>query len=269
MRPENSDYVLCVCSRVEGRAVADVGKGVFWEGTLVYNTLYDQQGHNTRFIAVLLADAGEAHVPQILSGYTRFRLSSFEFADPGSDYAVLHQLLTGQLGSRSSGPEQLKKLEPLPAQLRRTDFVKLSEDLLAEQERLRTQRQRQEEQEGLTTDHPQQEELERSEAERPQRDVQEPPKADHQVLEAVRREREEKERLLSPWVFDYTPLGVIQVDIQGQCEYANRKFASIAGEPNFKGHNLRELFRTPRTRLSSRDRSRSSDPTIMTSCSRV
>jgi hypothetical protein len=49
MRPENSDYVLCVCSReyrnrVEGRVPADVGKGVFWEGTLLYNAVYDLKG---------------------------------------------------------------------------------------------------------------------------------------------------------------------------------------------------------------------------------
>lgn len=35
LRPENSDFVLCVCTeeykrRVEGRVAADVGKGVYW-----------------------------------------------------------------------------------------------------------------------------------------------------------------------------------------------------------------------------------------------
>jgi ketosteroid isomerase-like protein len=132
MRPENSDYVLCVCNReyrnrVEGRVAADVGNGAFWEGTLLYNALYDQKGHNPRFIAVLLADAEEAHVPQILSGYTRFRLSSFELADQRSDYGGLYRLLTGQRGSRSSGPGQLKKLDALPEKPRCTDFIKLKE----------------------------------------------------------------------------------------------------------------------------------------------
>ena len=47
---------------------------------------------------------------------------------------------------------------------------------------------------------------------------------------------------LYPWVFEYTPLGVIKIDAAGKCEYANKKFASIAGEPNFAGHNVRELF---------------------------
>jgi PAS domain S-box-containing protein len=48
--------------------------------------------------------------------------------------------------------------------------------------------------------------------------------------------------VLYPWVFDYTPLGVIRVDTEGRCEYANRKFAAISGEPSFQGHNIRELF---------------------------
>jgi TIR domain len=55
---ENSEFVLCVCTpeykrRVEGRVAADVGKGVFWEGTLIYNYLYDSK-ENQRFVPVLL-----------------------------------------------------------------------------------------------------------------------------------------------------------------------------------------------------------------------
>jgi PAS domain S-box-containing protein len=48
--------------------------------------------------------------------------------------------------------------------------------------------------------------------------------------------------VLYPRVFDSTPLAVIKVDTQGTCEYANRRFASIAGAGNFEGHNVRELF---------------------------
>jgi hypothetical protein len=157
IRPENSDYVLCVCSReyrnrVEGRVAADVGKGVFWEGSLLYNALYDQKGRSPRFIAVLMAGAEEAHVPQILGGYTRFRLRLFELADPQSDYARLYRLLTGQSGSRSSGPGQLKKLEPLPEKPRLTDFVKLKEIFLREQEQPKAERRPQEKRERLKAD---------------------------------------------------------------------------------------------------------------------
>jgi ketosteroid isomerase-like protein len=188
MRPENSDYVLCVCSReyrdrVEGRAPADVGKGVFWEGTMLYNALYDQKGHNPRFIAVLLTHAEEAHVPQILNGYNRFRLSSFELTDPGSDYAGLYRLLSGQRGSRSSAQAQPKKLEPLPEKLRRTDFVKLKEVLIGEHERPRADQRQQEEQ------------REPSEVERHQKEAHERARAEQAGLKAERREREEQERL--------------------------------------------------------------------------
>ncbi len=45
MREESADFVLCICTaeyrrRVEGRVAADAGKGVFWEGTFIYNELY-------------------------------------------------------------------------------------------------------------------------------------------------------------------------------------------------------------------------------------
>jgi hypothetical protein len=166
MRPENSDYVLCVCSReyrnrVEGRAAADVGNGVFWEGTLLYNALYDQKGHNPRFIAVLLAGAEEANVPQILSGYTRFRLSTFELADPRSDYGGLYRLLSGQRGSRSSGSGQLEKLEALPEKPRRTDFIKLKEVRILQQERPSTDQSDYEERERLMAERHQKETRER------------------------------------------------------------------------------------------------------------
>jgi len=199
MRPENSDYVLCVCSReyrnrIEGRVAADVGKGVFWEGTLLYNALYEQKGHGPRFIAVLMAGAQEAHVPQILGGYTRFRLSSFELADPQCDYARLYRLLTGQSGSRSSGPGRLKKLEPLPEKLRRTDFAKLKETLIRERERPEPERWQPEGPERFESERPRKEvqgglEAKQRQAERLQEQEQEGLRAEREDLEAERREQ--------------------------------------------------------------------------------
>ena len=83
LRPENSEFVLCVCTpeykrRVEGRVAADVGKGVFWEGTLIYNYLYDGKG-NQRYVPVLLNEhAHETDIPSVLGGYTRFKKHGFE-----------------------------------------------------------------------------------------------------------------------------------------------------------------------------------------------
>lgn len=78
MRPENADFVLRVCTpeykrRVEGRAPADVGKGVFWEGTFLHNELYRDKG-NGRFLPVLLEGADETDIPSVLEGYAWFRL---------------------------------------------------------------------------------------------------------------------------------------------------------------------------------------------------
>jgi hypothetical protein len=135
MRPDNSDFVICVCTpeykrRVEGRAAADVGKGVFWEGTLLYSYLYDEKG-NQRCIPVLISRGEDADIPQILSGYTRFCLSSFDLADTRSDYAGLYRLLTRQPSARPGELGQPKKLQPLGEKERQTDFVKLTGQVLA------------------------------------------------------------------------------------------------------------------------------------------
>ena len=135
MRPQNSDFVVCVCTpeykrRVEGGAAADVGKGVFWEGTLIYNYLYDEKG-NRRCIPVLMPDGEEADIPRILTGYTRFGLSSFDLADTRSGYAGLYRLLTGQPSAPPGELGDPKKLPPLEEKERQTDFVKLTEQVLA------------------------------------------------------------------------------------------------------------------------------------------
>jgi hypothetical protein len=64
LRPENSDFVLMICTqtyrrRVEDRVHADEGRGVFWEGGIIYEYIYDAKG-NTRFIPVLLSLTGSA-----------------------------------------------------------------------------------------------------------------------------------------------------------------------------------------------------------------
>ena len=48
LRPENWGYVLVICTdtyrdRIENRVSADVGRGVFWEGGIIYQYLYDEK----------------------------------------------------------------------------------------------------------------------------------------------------------------------------------------------------------------------------------
>jgi len=129
MRPENAEFVLCVCtaeyrSRVENRAAADVGKGVFWEGRRVYNEIYRNKG-NRRFVPVLLAATTDTDIPEVLDGYTWFKLDSLGLADTQSPYAKLYRLLTGQPGMSGAAVGETVALPSLPVEERQTDFIAL------------------------------------------------------------------------------------------------------------------------------------------------
>jgi len=82
LRPENSAFVLVICTatyrqRVEGKTPADEGRGVFWEGGVIYNCLYKEKG-NKRFIPILLPGTEEDDIPVPLQGDTRYYLKAFE-----------------------------------------------------------------------------------------------------------------------------------------------------------------------------------------------
>jgi hypothetical protein len=98
LRPEVSSFVLVVCTpvyraRVENRVGAEEGRGVYWEGAIVYNYLYNAKA-NARFIPVLLDDDPESGVPMPLDGHTRYRVRAFELSDPG--FEALYRELTEQ-----------------------------------------------------------------------------------------------------------------------------------------------------------------------------
>ncbi len=127
MRPEHADAILCICTeqyqrRVEGRVAADVGKGVFWEATLIYNELYDGKG-NARCLPLLLHTAAETCIPRILQNLTRFRLDAFGLHDDG--YRKLYRLLTRQPGVVAEDLGALTALPPLAEGERVTDFTQL------------------------------------------------------------------------------------------------------------------------------------------------
>jgi SEFIR domain-containing protein len=98
LRPENSEFVLVVCTemylnRIEGKVPADEGRGVFWEGSVIYNYLYNQKS-NSRFIPILFNRGDEAHIPLPLQGSSYYRLEAFDLADTG--YKALYRELTHQ-----------------------------------------------------------------------------------------------------------------------------------------------------------------------------
>jgi TIR domain len=98
LRPEKSAFVLVICTetyrqRVKGQTPADEGRGVFWEGGIIYSYLYSDKG-NQRFIPVLLPGATEEDIPRPLRDDTRYQPKAFDLND--ASYVALYRELTGQ-----------------------------------------------------------------------------------------------------------------------------------------------------------------------------
>jgi tetratricopeptide (TPR) repeat protein len=110
-----SDFVLCVCTaeycrRIEGKVPPEKGKGVYWEGSLLDDDIYDAKG-NRRLIPVLFDNEPEASIPRFLRGWTFCRLGDFALADSG--YEQVLRILTGQARMVKT---PLGKVPDLPAQ---------------------------------------------------------------------------------------------------------------------------------------------------------
>jgi TIR domain len=98
LRPENAKFVLVVCTstyrnRVENKVTADEGRGVFWEGGIIYDYIYDDKG-NARFIPILIDPASEDCIPRPLKSHARYRLK--EFALDAPEFEGLYRELTDQ-----------------------------------------------------------------------------------------------------------------------------------------------------------------------------
>lgn len=95
---DRSDFVLCICTaeyhrRIEGKVPPERGKGVYWEGSLLDDEIYDAKG-NLRLIPVLFDDDPEVSIPRFLRGWTFCRLRNFALTDSGYEHVV--RILTGQ-----------------------------------------------------------------------------------------------------------------------------------------------------------------------------
>jgi nucleotide-binding universal stress UspA family protein len=111
--------VLCVCTaeyfrRIEGKVPPEKGKGVYWEGSLLDDEIYDAKG-NRRILPMLLDDEPETSIPRVLRGWTFCRPRSFELEDPG--YKQMLRVLTGQMRAMKTALGQVPILppEPLPS----------------------------------------------------------------------------------------------------------------------------------------------------------
>lgn len=98
LRPENSEHVLVVCTetyreRIEGKVPADEGRGVFWEGDVIYSYLYEEKSKE-RFIPILFDRKDEANIPRPLKGAAHYQITAFDLSDAG--YQSLYRELTHQ-----------------------------------------------------------------------------------------------------------------------------------------------------------------------------
>jgi hypothetical protein len=98
LRPENSELVLVICTetylkRIEGRVPANEGRGVFWEGDVIYNYIYDQKNKG-RFLPVVFDRKDEEFIPIPLRSATHYQLTAFDLSDSG--YEALYRELTHQ-----------------------------------------------------------------------------------------------------------------------------------------------------------------------------
>ncbi len=114
----DADFVLMLCTetyyrRVMGDEKPGKGRGVRWEGKLIYQHIYDADSTNSKFIPVLFDSGQLEHIPTPLKGATHYRL------DTDDGYELLYRRLTDQPAVEK--PE-LGQLRSLPARDRRQDF---------------------------------------------------------------------------------------------------------------------------------------------------
>jgi TIR domain/AAA ATPase domain len=98
LREKNPEFVLLVCTetyrrRVENKVAADEGRGVYWEGAIIYDYLYEAKG-NRRFIPILWDGAPADAIPQPIRNHTRYSIAAFNLDDAG--YQKLYRELTQQ-----------------------------------------------------------------------------------------------------------------------------------------------------------------------------
>ncbi|MGI0486051.1 SEFIR domain-containing protein [Pantanalinema rosaneae CENA516] len=74
---EWAEFVLIVCTetykrRFRGDEELGIGRGVTWEGTIIRQTLYNEQLLNTKFIPIVFSPQDLIHVPIVLNGNDKY-----------------------------------------------------------------------------------------------------------------------------------------------------------------------------------------------------
>lgn len=118
-RIAESDYVIMVCTeeynnRVIGKTKAGTGRGVKWEGNIIYQHLYNSDSLNSKFIPVVFTKEDINYIPTPIQGATHYNIGNL------SEYNALYWRL------REINPKEkpdLGKLRSLPAKERKSLYV--------------------------------------------------------------------------------------------------------------------------------------------------
>jgi hypothetical protein len=85
---EEATFVLVVCSELYNQLISGKekpkrgrGRGAIWEGGIIIQKLYEQEGKNSKFIPVVFTQQDTENIPDILSPYTYYDVSSVEGYD--------------------------------------------------------------------------------------------------------------------------------------------------------------------------------------------
>lgn len=110
------DYVIMVCTptyyrRVLGQEQPGIGRGVRWEGNLIFGALYKNGAIDSRFLPVLYPPTDDSCIPDPLQGSTYYYLYN--------GYEALYRHVTDQ---PEIVPRVIGSIVPLPPGARATEF---------------------------------------------------------------------------------------------------------------------------------------------------
>ena len=106
---ESADAILVICSRgFENSVVEESGRGVRWQGSLIYQELYGDNLAAARFVPVVFGKSDIKFIPAALGGYT------FYFLDTEAGFEDLLRRLTGQPRVIRPALGAIRALAPLP-----------------------------------------------------------------------------------------------------------------------------------------------------------
>lgn len=124
-----SDYVLVICSKVYCEKLSSknaTGKGVKWEGAILYNELYSMGATNKKYIPVYFDKTDSEYIPTPLQQFSHYCLDDDSAADDDSDKERLIKRILGL--SIIERPPIGKEPSPLESKAKKPQLINDEEE---------------------------------------------------------------------------------------------------------------------------------------------